>query len=237
MSRLLLIPLGAVSALVLSVVGCGGIDGVDALFDQGSAGAGGAPTTSSTTGDTTSTTTSSTTTTSTTTTTSSSSSASGSSTTGSSTSSASGSSSSTGGVSEILACGGTTCALGDDSACCWSKFAMPASGACVQGSPDNDGCKTFVAQDGLQTRIECQIGAQCNGGLCCAHRTFFNNQQSFFYDLVSCAGACGASDITLCDPTNAADICPKVNTQGGPVQGVCKQSGSLPTGYFVCSAP
>ena len=34
-----------------------------------------------------------------------------------------------------------------------------------------------------------------------------------------------------------ADICPKINTQGGPVQGVCKQSTSLPPGYFVCSTP
>ncbi len=236
MSRLLLIPLGAASALVLSVVGCGSIDGVDGLFDQGTTGAGGSTTTSSTTGATTTTTTSSATTTTTTTSSSSSASSSSASTTGSSTSSASGSSSSSGGVSEILACGGTTCALGDDSACCWSKFKMPASGACVQAPPETDGCKTFVADDGLQTRIECQIGAQCDGGVCCGHRTFFN-QQNFFYDLVSCADACGASDITLCDPTNAADVCPKINTQGGPVQGVCKQSGSLPAGYFVCSVP
>ena len=107
----------------------------------------------------------------------------------------------------------------------------------MQGPPDTDGCKTFVAADGLQTRIECQIGAQCNGGVCCGHRTFFNNQQNFFYDLVSCESACGQFDITLCDPTHAADVCPEINTQGGPVPGVCKQSGSLPTGYFVCSLP
>jgi hypothetical protein len=136
----------------------------------------------------------------------------------------------------MLACGGASCAHGDGSACCWSKFAMPASGACVQGPPETDGCKTFVANDGLQARLECQTSAQCNGGVCCGHRTVFNGQ-NFFYDLVSCTGACAAADVTLCDPTNAADVCPKINTQNGPVQGVCKQSGSLPPGYFVCSAP
>jgi hypothetical protein len=237
MSRLLWIPLGAASALVLSVIGCGGIDGADGLFDQGNAGAGGAPTTSSTTGSTAPTTTSSATTTGATTTSSSSSDASSSGTTGSSTSSASSSSSSTGGVSDMLACGSASCALGDDSACCWSKNATPASGACVKGPPETDGCKTFVANDGLQTRIECQIGAQCdNGGACCGHRTFYGGQ-NFFYDLLSCQSACAPSDVKLCDPTNAADVCPKFNTQNGPVQGVCKQSSSLPPGYFVCTTP
>jgi hypothetical protein len=132
---------------------------------------------------------------------------------------------------------GAAGALGDNSACCWSKFAMPASGACVQGSPDSDGCKTFVAGDGLQSRIECQTGAQCDGGKCCAHRTTFNGQ-NFFYDLVSCGGSCKAPDTTLCDPTNPADVCPKIAVPGGgSVQGVCKQSGSLPPGYFVCTTP
>ncbi len=231
MSRLLLIPVGAAGALALSSLGfgCGGVGAGDGLFDSGSAGAGGTPTsTSVATGsasDTTSTT--SATPSSTTSTTSASV---GSATTASA-------SSSSGGVVQTLDCGGGTCPLGDENACCWSKFGMPmASGMCVKGPPDSDGCKTFVAPDGLQARLECQTSAQCDQGTCCGHRTAFNGQ-NFFYDLVTCVDTCPGSDVTLCDPTNPADICPKVNTQGGPVQGVCKQSSSLPPGYFVCSAP
>jgi hypothetical protein len=237
MSRLLSIsipisiPLGAAGALALTLFGCGGIGGGDALFDSGSAGAGGAPmSTSVTTGSTADTT-------STTGDTSATSATSSATTSVSSSATTASASSSSGGVVETLDCGGTTCPLGNQNACCWSKFGMPmASGVCVQGPPDSDGCKTFVAQDGLQTRLECQTSAQCNQGTCCGHRTLFNGQ-NFFYDLVSCADTCAASDVTLCDPTNPADVCPKVNTQGGPVQGVCKQSSSLPPGYFVCVAP
>ena len=239
MSRLLWIPLGAASALVLSVVGCGGVGGADGLFDQGNTGAGGATTTSATTGsETSSATTGSTTTTTTTTTTSSSSSSASSSATGSSSAASSSSSSTgTGTVNDMLDCGAATCALGATTACCWSKFKLPASGACVQGPPDTDGCKTFVADDAMQARIECQVSAQCNGGKCCGHRTFFSGQQNFFYDLVSCQTTCPQSDVRLCDPSDASDVCPMINTGGGQVQGVCKPSTSLPPGYFVCSVP
>jgi hypothetical protein len=238
MSRMLLIPLGAASALVLSMFGCGGVGGADGLFDQGSVGAGGVPSTTSSVTTSTTVTTSGATTSNTTS--SSSDTTSTSVTSGSSTSSASGSSSSTGGVSDMLACGNATCPLGNQNACCWSKFGMPAaSGTCVQGPPESDGCKTFVAGGGLQSRLECQISAQCDQGVCCGHRIFYsnNNQQSFFYDLVSCLDTCDPSDVTLCDPANPADICPMIATQNGPVQGVCMQSSSLPPGYFVCSAP
>ncbi len=250
MSRLHLIPVGAAGALALSIfgfgVGCGGVDGANALFDSGSAGAGGDPSsTTSATGSTTATTstTSATTTTSVTTTTSATTTTTGSTTsstttssvtTGASTSTAT--SSSTGVVvNETLACGDTTCPLGQLNACCWSKFGMPMpSGTCVNAPADSDGCKTFVAQDGLQTRLECQTSAQCNQGTCCAHRTFFNGQ-NFFYDLVSCNDSCDAPDVTICDPADPTDVCPMISTQNGPVQGVCKQSGSLPPGYFVCT--
>jgi hypothetical protein len=109
----------------------------------------------------------------------------------------------------------------------------------VQGTPSNDGCKTFVASDGYQTRIECQTSAQCDQGVCCGHRiTFFQGgQQKFFYEILSCVGTCDQSDVTICDPTDPTDVCPKVNTPNGPVQTVCKTTTSLPPGYFVCGAP
>lgn len=231
MSRLLFTPVGAAGALALTIFGCGSIGGADGLFDSGSAGAGGAPmSTSVTTGsavDTSSTTGDPGVTSSGATTSASVSSA--------TTASAS---SSTGGPVEMLPCGDTTCPLGDLNACCWSKFGMPmASGFCVQGPVDSDGCKTYVARDGLQTRLECQTSAECKqGGTCCGHRTYFNGQ-NFFYDLVSCIDTCPASDVKICDPANPADLCPKVSIQGNPVQTVCKQSGSLPPGYFVCALP
>ncbi len=235
MTRSFFIPVGAAAALALTVTisGCGGLGGGDSLFDSGSSGAGGAPSsTSSTTGSPAATTS----TTGATSATSSSAATSSASATSSATASSAGSTG-TGVVDPTLACGDTTCPLGQLNACCWSKFAMPmASGACVNGPVDSDGCKTFIASDGLQSRLECQSSAQCDQGKCCGHRTFFNGQ-NFFYDLVSCLDTCDASDVTLCDPANAADKCPMVQTQGGPVQGVCKQSGSLPPGYFVCSAP
>ena len=255
MSRLLWIPVGAVSAIILSVVGCGGIGGADGLFDSGSAGAGGATgaggaasavsASAATTGETTSgvTTSSASATSSSVTSSGESSSAA---TTGASASSASSSSSSSaaassssGGVVQVLGCGGTTtCPLGDENACCWSKFATPSSGECVKGSPDTDGCKTF--NGGYQSRLECQNSAQCGGGgVCCGHRILFyqQGQQKFFYESLSCVDTCPASDVTICDPTNASDVCPMVATQGGMVPGVCKTSTSLPTGYFVCGAP
>ena len=246
MSRLLWIPVGAVSALVLSVFGCGGISGADGLFDSGSSGAGGAPATTSATGATSVTSSGATTSSATTT----SSSATTGATTGASSSSASSSSaasssaasstsasssSSTGGGTEAVSCGGAMCPLGAESACCWSKFATPASGACVQGTPDTDGCKTFTGTGNYQTRIECQTSAQCDQGVCCGHRTNFfqGGQQKFFYDLLSCVGTCDQNDVTICDPTDVTDVCPKI----GSVQLVCKTSASLPPGYFVCGAP
>jgi hypothetical protein len=234
MARLFFIPVGAAAALGLTIFGCGGISGADGLFDSGSSGAGGAPsTTSSSTG-------SAAVTTSTTGTGATSSSAattSSSVTSGATTSSTSATSTGTGVVSETLPCGDSTCPLGQLNACCWSKFGMPmASGTCVDAPAASDGCKTFVANDGLQTRLECQTTAQCDQGTCCGHRTFFNGQ-NFFYDLVSCLDTCDPSDVTLCDPTDPGDVCPMINTQNGMVQGVCKQSGSLPPGYFVCTTP
>jgi len=144
-------------------------------------------------------------------------------------------------VIETLSCGAAMCPLGEESACCWSKFTTPAAGACVKGTPDTDGCKTFVSNNGgYQTRIECQTSAQCDGGVCCGHRITFNQQgqQKFFYEILSCVDACSQADVTICDPTNPADVCPKITVQGGgSVPGVCTTSASLPPGYFVCAAP
>ena len=243
MSRLLLIPVGAAGALALTILGfgfgCGGVGAADGLFDSGSAGAGGAPVSTSVATGSTADTTSTTGDTSAASATSSAATTSAATTSASVTSSATtaSASSSTGGPVETLPCGDTTCPLGDQSACCWSKFGMPmASGVCVQGPVDSDGCKTYVARDGLQTRIECQTSAECTQGTCCGHRMYFNGQ-NFFYDLVSCVDTCPASDVKICDPANPSDLCPKVNIQGNPVQTVCKQSGSLPPGYFVCALP
>ncbi|MEP7121876.1 MAG: hypothetical protein ABJE95_13230 [Byssovorax sp.] len=232
MSRSLLISIGALGALGVTIFGCGGVGAGDGLFDSGGAGAGGTPmSTSVTTG-------SAPETTSTTSTTGATSSTTGTSVSSSATATSASASSSTGGVVQTLGCGNVTCPLGGENACCWSKFGMPmASGTCVDAPAASDGCKTFVAQDGLQSRIECQTSAQCaQGSTCCGHRTPFNGQ-NFFYDLVTCVDACPMSDVTFCDPNNPADVCPMVNTQNGPVQGVCKSSISLPPGYFVCGSP
>jgi hypothetical protein len=235
MARLFFIPVGAAAALALTISGCGGLGGGDSLFDSGSSGAGGAPSSTSSTTGSLAATTSTTGATSASATSSSAATTSASATSGATASSAA--STGTGVVDQTLPCGDTTCPFGQLNACCWSKFAMPmASGACVDAPVDSDGCKTFVASDGLQARLECQRSAQCDQGKCCGHRTFFNGQ-NFFYDLVSCLDTCDPADVTLCDPANPADVCPMIQTQGGPVQGVCKQSGSLPPGYFVCSAP
>jgi hypothetical protein len=135
-----------------------------------------------------------------------------------------------------LPCGDTTCPLGGNSACCFDKYQTnPAPYAtCVDAPANSDNCKTYVANDGLETRIECSQSSQCkDGDLCCAHRQFFNNNGSF-YDTVSCQSSCGWPDVQLCDLGDPAATCPVVDTQNGPVQTVCKASTLLPGGYFVC---
>jgi hypothetical protein len=104
----------------------------------------------------------------------------------------------------------------------------------VDAPADGDGCRTFLAQDGLETRIECQLPAHCSGqGFCCASRVFFNNNNSF-YETVSCEPSCEWPDVELCDPNDPATVCPIVNTQNGQQQTTCKESKLLPPGYFVC---
>ena len=215
MKRSYLLFFGLVAGGVLSAFGCGGVSSnADALFSSGSTGGSSTSSTDGSGGDPTT------------------SVSSGGGNGGASSASSSSSSSSSGGIS----CGDTTCPLGGDSACCWDNFQTNAApfAECVDAPADSDGCRTFVANDGLETRIECQLGSQCpDGNTCCAHREFFNNNNSF-YDTVRCEPGCDWPDVVLCDASDAAFPCPEVFTQGQQVQTTCKPSSRLPPGYTVC---
>lgn len=96
---------------------------------------------------------------------------------------------------------------------------------------DTDGCKTFAATDGYETRIECAAPSHCGQGtVCCGNRQFTNNGS--FYDNVNCATTCDWPNVIICDGPSFP--CPVVQTQTGPVQTTCKQSQLLPPGYLVC---
>ena len=102
---------------------------------------------------------------------------------------------------------------------------------CVNAPAATDGCKTFAAQDGYETRIECSQPSHCGGGeRCCANRQYTSNGS--FYDTVTCAAACNWPDVILCDGPSFP--CPVVQTQNGPAQTTCKPSQLLPPGYLVC---
>jgi len=155
------------------------------------------------------------------------------------------STSSTGAGGDMLPpvdCGGTTCKVTDDGACCWDNHELygPPQGECVQGTVANDGCQTFSqdepGQPGAESRIECQSNIHCAANeTCCGElRSAFSqtlNQQIFFYESVTCQQTCGGGgpgpqEVPLCDP-GEANPCP----QGG----TCQQSTLLPSGYFVCA--
>lgn len=135
-------------------------------------------------------------------------------------------------VDLVVPCGNTTCSIENQSACCWTDDT--AIGVCVQGPPDADNCDQS-AQGAQSTRIECQVAAQCGAGMiCCGDRT--NSPNGTFYHQVTCQAAC--QDITMCKTLGATDAeCPTQQTGQGPIQLVCKQSGLLPTGYYVCGFP
>jgi len=95
------------------------------------------------------------------------------------------------------------------------------------------GCTTVLSipdPDEL-VRAECQDDGQCEGLLvCCGDR---NNGE--FYQ-VTCQSHC--NDVKMCsapgpDSECSMMICPVAQE----VQGVCKASTLLPSGYFVCDCP
>jgi hypothetical protein len=233
--------LAAAASAFAIAAGCGGVDNADGLFDgaQGGGnvfGTGGNATTSSSSSSSSSASSSSSTSSSSSSASSSSSTSSSSSSSSASSSSSTSSSSSSSSGAPTLSCGDATCPVGGDSACCWDNYetSAPPQASCVDAPADSDGCKTYVANDGLESRIECQLDSQCPAQeICCAHRVFFNNDNSF-YDLVSCRESCEWPHVELCDPADPATVCPIVNTQNGQVQTTCKASKLLPPGYFVC---
>src|SRR5262245_30606886 len=87
-------------------------------------------------------------------------------------------SSSTGTMEQVVECGGVTCPVGGQNACCWDNYKLngPPQGECVKGPPEGDNCNTEVTDGntGLETRIECQIPAHCTMGVCCGDRIVVN---------------------------------------------------------------
>lgn len=135
-----------------------------------------------------------------------------------------------------LACGNQACPLGGNNACCWDEYELhaPPQAECVSGGVQMDNCFTHVGNDGMETRIECQLPSHCNSGLCCARREFFGAANAVYTDL-ECANACDWPDVTVCDP--ASPSCPLIDVEGQTVQSTCKPSELLPPGYYVCGLP
>jgi hypothetical protein len=147
---------------------------------------------------------------------------------------------STGPSGPTLDCGPRDCPQGGQSACCWDQYqqAPPPQAECVDGPPESDGCLTELVNGGIETRIECQIPDHCGAGtVCCGERvTFQSNGANYaYYVQLTCQSECNWPDIELCDLGNP--ICPLVTIDGIPTQTVCKPSGLLPPGYFVCGTP
>jgi hypothetical protein len=137
------------------------------------------------------------------------------------------SSSATGTVSDMLACDGTSCPIGGNNACCWDEYQGHSApwGECIDEAPGGTGCRTAAnANNGLETRIECQYPSQCPGEVCCAQLNTSVGGQPF-YPVVSCQATCGGVNATLCDP-----IAPACGAGED-----CIQSSLLPPGYTVCA--
>jgi hypothetical protein len=137
----------------------------------------------------------------------------------------------------MLACGDSSCPVGEDSACCWDdkNFHGQPQAECVTGDPDEDNCATSEDNPpGAETRIECQQPSHCEAGeVCCGERHSQMGVGTWYSETV-CADDCDWPDIQLCEP---GYVCPTIETMGGPVQLVCKPSQLLPPGYMVCGFP
>jgi hypothetical protein len=133
-----------------------------------------------------------------------------------------------------LECGNSTCPVGGENSCCWDNYEQHGQpqAQCAVGGIDDDDCMTPHNNAGYETRIECQLPSHCPAGqLCCALREDANTA---LYDETSCQQDCAYPHIVLCDQNT---VCPDLPTQGGSVQGVCKQSQLLPSNYTVCGYP
>jgi hypothetical protein len=231
--------------------GCGGIADTDVLFnkDDGTStfGAGGASSSSATGVTTTSgspstsvSSASSTTSSTSASSTSASTSTSATSTSASTTTSSSTSSSSTGGGGDTIPCGDNACPYGGESACCWDVFDVNDGPQlfCVDAPPQTDGCITQAGNNqGFQTRIECHTSAQCpQGEVCCGNRIFLGGNNAY-YDEVVCRSSCDWPDVPICEANTPNYPCPVAQTNNGPVQTVCQESGLLPDGFWVCGNP
>lgn len=133
-----------------------------------------------------------------------------------------------------IACGGGTCPIGVDSACCFDHYMSnsPPYEVCVTGAPSVDDCNTAGGTNGYETRIECQLPSHCpQGTVCCGnHETIVIS----WYTTLSCAATCTWPDTIVCDPMDANTVCPVVNDNGMMRQTTCTTTDLLPAPYAVC---
>jgi hypothetical protein len=138
-----------------------------------------------------------------------------------------------GGAGLDVACPTVKCAVVPDAgACCYDNATEhpKASGRCVDKPAVNDGCITDGSDGGKETRIECGGPDDCPDASCCAtYGGMDPDAGGAWYSIVACKSACGAADITLCDP-EATMPCADKNHPGD----ACDQSQLLPPGYFIC---
>ncbi len=136
-----------------------------------------------------------------------------------------------------IACGGTTCPIGLESACCSDHYQTNSSPfvECVTGPPSNDSCNTAGGANGYETRIECQLPSHCpQGTVCCGNIETIS--VFTWYVTLSCAATCAWPDTVVCDPMNPMN-CPVVDNNSTMVQTVCAASDLLPPEYGVCKLP
>jgi hypothetical protein len=134
-----------------------------------------------------------------------------------------------------VACGGVTCPIGTESACCYDHYKTNSDPylECVNGPAGNDGCNTAGGANGYETRIECQLPAHCAiGTVCCGNIETISIVT--WYTTLSCTTTCTWPDTVVCDPMNPNNVCPVVNDNGTMVQTACAASDILPPGYGVC---
>jgi hypothetical protein len=116
-------------------------------------------------------------------------------------------------------CGGTPCAIPEGD-CCYNPNESSAGTYSCQTPADVAGCSASG-----NTPIECGVGADCPGGVCCGSL----NDEDTGYVMVECAPSCMAEgEILFCDPSSPTDI-----ANCAAMGGTCGKSDLLP-GFTVC---
>jgi hypothetical protein len=118
-------------------------------------------------------------------------------------------------------CGGATCAI-PASDCCFTPGEDAGDGTYACQTPAN----VAACSGAGNTPIECAVGADCPGGVCCGTRNFDDTG----YQMVECATSCSPDDnqILFCDPGSSTDV-----ANCTALGGTCVNSELLP-GFTVC---